>query len=268
MEQGIGWLFVIVIWVVMGVALVGGILYLQLFLSGRQNKIAGLVLPILYLPSFAIGFMLTDVVGLYSLWSNVGIMAVLLGIYFYKRKQMIKLTKQLPDTSLDKLENHLEKAIERLYIELDRDKVNKKQVEESKMYAVNHIGFMLNWLCENEFLNLSATITEEDVESITSGGVTGAEFLLEKLGGKLEPEIISPFILEFVQGYYSKNYFKDYTDWTKKQDRVGLYEIKPSFVGYNDFKEIIYARHEKYLSNKIAFDIVLKTEMEKQQNTE
>ena len=88
MSQGIGWLIVIGIWLVFGIALTAGAVFLQIFLSKKKNKFLGLILPILALPNLIQSILLIDVMGIQSLLMSLAQQAVLLGIYFiYKKKQ-------------------------------------------------------------------------------------------------------------------------------------------------------------------------------------
>ena len=88
MSQGIGWLIVIGIWLVLGIVLTAGAVFLQIFLSKKKNKFLGLILPILALPNLIQSILLIDVMGIQSLLMSLAQQAVLLGIYFiYKKKQ-------------------------------------------------------------------------------------------------------------------------------------------------------------------------------------
>ena len=79
-----GWIIIIAVLVVLGIAMLAGFIMLQVFLSKKENKFLGLILPLLALSDLIQSFYLMDIE---SLLSPIITEVVLLGIYFSCRKK-------------------------------------------------------------------------------------------------------------------------------------------------------------------------------------
>lgn len=268
MEITVGWVFTMLLWWSMGLLAVCGLIYLQFYTSSRSDWYWGLVLPALYLPTFATSVYLTDIMGAYNLWSTLLIMLVLLGIYGYCRFKIYKNNLPVdPEELYDKVDNHINKAVEMLYLDLDYDKITAEHREVAKRYAVNHLGFLLTWVVEHELLNedlivekelenpQERTISPEDLAGLLSGERMGADVVLEGLQGFLLSSDLMPAGAGFVDWYFEENFFRNYSAWADRNG--GLYQVKPSFEGYEDFRKIINQRFRDYEKKHPTFGMLL-----------
>ncbi len=116
-----------------------------------------------------------------------------------------------------------------------------------------HIGFFIYWLLSRGFAGdelLADEITVQDISMVSSGGMTGRQFLFKNCDGKLWDVDISVSIIKFVKWYYGENkYYEDLEGCLDKYETI--YHADDSLENAKNIAKIIDDRYKKWTS-KIA----------------
>jgi hypothetical protein len=123
--------------------------------------------------------------------------------------------------------------------------------------GATHIGMFLTWCIENDYLSEEhLEESGEYVQAVKAHEMTGAEFLMEILDGKLCDSDLSSIGKSFADDYYvsgdkSKfvkqfsDYFGDYAqtlDTEDNDDLYSLYRLEDSWSNYELIKDVINQR--------------------------
>ena len=110
--------------------------------------------------------------------------------------------------------------------------------------ASNHIGLFIKWVINNNFQGEDADA--EDCQKVRDGLMTGSEYLMYDLDGKLLEEDVNTDILEFVRQYYGNEYFNDYCETCPCDISCDLYDFISGINDYNALKVRIDAAYKKF----------------------
>ena len=122
--------------------------------------------------------------------------------------------------------------------------LTEEQIEKIWLYASNHIGLFIKWVINNNFQGGDADA--EDCQKVRDGLMTGSEYLMYDLDGKLLEEDVNTDILEFVRQYYGNEYFNDYCETCPCDISCDLYDFISGINDYNALKVRIDAAYKKF----------------------
>jgi len=114
---------------------------------------------------------------------------------------------------LDKAQWQYDSALEAYCEQTGIDAQDLTEEDENQVweYAGNHIAYFITWLIRREMLSDLHAENSEDIETVKSREMTGAQYAELNCDWVLAREDLSEKVKPFVDAYYRQQYIEDYT---------------------------------------------------------
>lgn len=127
-------------------------------------------------------------------------------------------------------------------------------VNLSAYNAVHHIGYYYAWAVSRNLYSAAAAGLP-DFDKLQSGSVSGAQFVVERLGGGIDETCFNDLGNRFTRFYYADEeegyglFMEDYFVALGIEDEDGFYRTENSSANQNRLNTVFQARFDQWLQS-------------------
>lgn len=130
---------------------------------------------------------------------------------------------------------------------IPEDQLSNKQKRQIELYAANMPGVFFFWMLSRELVDNRLIETQfQNVNAVRTGELSGAEFVIDVLDGKLTREDVKANEYEQIYNYYTMQYMNDYFDFLDKK-RLPTMAVVFSYNTCNEFNQYLDAMFNKWI---------------------
>jgi hypothetical protein len=122
--------------------------------------------------------------------------------------------------------------------------------ELPKKLAATHTGMFLTWAIDNDLLcDEHYRKSKRMIQAVQDGKMTGAEFYMDVLGGKLVKEDFNQKGNLFAAAYFDGQYIDDYMYVLDDDFFDSIYEVKDTWRNFEKLEPVLDKRFREWQKN-------------------